>query len=219
MVIIAAAVCAGTGRVYVSRQFLEISRAHIDEHLSTFKILLDGRPVGFSLSFSVVESESVRFVYRKLIEPKYEGVVIVLLITTKNENILVAKKCLELTVDVMKERCMFFDEKWVLKHSLDLVLAFDEMVSMGYVVDVDMGAVVECLSMESEEENRQRLIRNWQEMETRKLAERRTKDQEKEARANSAVADTDVVSYSTFGSYTLEQDALKPSTMSIKRPP
>ena len=77
MVVLAASILNKSGRVILSRQFVEISRSRIEGLLTAFPKL-----VGTGRSHTFVETESVRYVYQPMDQ------LYLLLITNRSSNII-----------------------------------------------------------------------------------------------------------------------------------
>uniref|UniRef100_A0A914P3G8 Coatomer subunit delta n=1 Tax=Panagrolaimus davidi TaxID=227884 RepID=A0A914P3G8_9BILA len=73
-----------------------------------------------------VETDSVRYVYQPLDD------IYVVLVTTKNSNILEDLEALRLFSRVIPEYCRSNDEAEILNKAFELIMAFDEIVALGY---------------------------------------------------------------------------------------
>lgn len=165
MVLLAAAVCTKNGKPIISRQFVEMTRSRIEGLLAAFpKLMNTGKQHTF------VETESVRYVYQPL-EKMY-----MLLITTKNSNILEDLETLRLFSRVIPEYCRTIDESSVQEHSFDLIFAFDEVVALGYRESVNLAQIRTFTEMESHDEKLFLAVRKSQENETKATMRRKAKE-------------------------------------------
>merc|ERR1712048_1489733 len=106
-----------------------------------------------------IETESVRYVYQP-IEKMY-----LVLITTKNSNILEDLETLRLFSRVIPEYCRrsTIDENEVSTHAFELIFAFDEIVALGYRESVNLAQIRTFTDMDSHEEKVALAIRESQE--------------------------------------------------------
>ncbi|XP_066565014.1 archain 1a [Amia ocellicauda] len=165
MVLLAAAVCTKAGKAIVSRQFVEMTRTRIEGLLAAFpKLMNTGKQHTF------VETESVRYVYQPL-EKLY-----MVLITTKNSNILEDLETLRLFSRVIPEYCRVLEEGEISEHCFDLIFAFDEIVALGYRENVNLAQIRTFTEMDSHEEKVFRAVRETQEREAKAEMRRKAKE-------------------------------------------
>ena len=124
-----------------------MTRARIESLLASFPKLI---PAGSQ--HTSVETSEVRYVYQPL-EDLY-----ILLITNKASNILQDIETLHLFARVVSDLCRSAEQREILKNSLELLGAFDEIVSLGYREQVNLMQVRNVLEMESHEEKIQEII-------------------------------------------------------------
>lgn len=165
MVLLAAAVCTKAGKAIVSRQFVEMTRTRVEGLLAAFpKLMNTGKQHTF------VETESVRYVYQPL-EKLY-----MVLITTKNSNILEDLETLRLFSRVIPEYCRVLEEGEISEHCFDLIFAFDEIVALGYRENVNLAQIRTFTEMDSHEEKVFRAVRETQEREAQAEMRRKAKE-------------------------------------------
>ncbi|XP_077312955.1 coatomer subunit delta [Lithobates pipiens] len=165
MVLLAAAVCTKAGKAIVSRQFVEMTRTRIEGLLAAFpKLMNTGKQHTF------VETESVRYVYQPM-EKLY-----MVLITTKNSNILEDLETLRLFSRVIPEYCRALEETEISDHCFDLIFAFDEIVALGYRENVNLAQIRTFTEMDSHEEKVFRAVRETQEREAKAEMRRKAKE-------------------------------------------
>jgi len=165
MVLLAAAVCTKAGKAIVSRQFVEMTRTRVEGLLAAFPKLMN---MGKQHTF--VETESVRYVYQPL-EKLY-----MVLVTTKNSNILEDLETLRLFSRVIPEYCRVLEETEISEHCFDLIFAFDEIVALGYRENVNLAQIRTFTEMDSHEEKVFRAVRETQEREAKAEMKRKAKE-------------------------------------------
>ena len=143
-----ARVCPNCLRTAVlSRQFREMAGSRIEALLASFPKLINS---GSQHTF--VETDSVRYVYQPL-EDLY-----MILLTTKNSNILQDIDTLHLLARAVSDRCHSLDEQDVLLSCFEILEAFDEIVTLGYRENVTLSQVRTMLEMDSHEERIHEII-------------------------------------------------------------
>ncbi|KAF3847197.1 hypothetical protein F7725_020225 [Dissostichus mawsoni] len=188
MVLLAAAVCTKAGKAIVSRQFVEMTRTRIEGLLAAFpKLMNTGKQHTF------VETDSVRYVYQPL-EKLY-----MVLITTKNSNILEDLETLRLFSRVIPEYCRVLEESEISDHCFDLIFAFDEIVALGYRENVNLAQIRTFTEMDSHEEKVFRAVRETQEREAKAEMRRKAKELQ-QARRDAERSGKKVSTYGGFGS-------------------
>eukprot|EP00127_Corallochytrium_limacisporum_P002761 Clim_evm5s139 gene=Clim_evmTU5s139 len=169
MVLLAAAVCTKAGKPIVSRQFVEMTRSRIEGLVAAFPKL-----VGTGSQHTFVETESVRYVYQPMES------LFMLLITTKNSNILEDLETLHLFARVLQEYCRVLDEAEVSDNAFELLFAFDEIISLGYRESVNIGQIRQFTEMDSHEEKIFQMVQKNKEREAKEEMKRRMKELEQQ---------------------------------------
>ncbi|XP_030380720.1 coatomer subunit delta [Scaptodrosophila lebanonensis] len=165
MVLIAAAVCTKNGKVILSRQFVEMTKARIEGLLAAFpKLMTAGK------QHTYVETDSVRYVYQPM-EKLY-----MLLITTKASNILEDLETLRLFSKVIPEYSHSLEEKEIVDNAFKLIFAFDEIVALGYRESVNLAQIKTFVEMDSHEEKVYQAVRQTQEREARQKMREKAKE-------------------------------------------
>jgi len=147
MVVLSAAIVV-PGKTLLARQFVEMTRLRIEGLLSGFHKL-----VGTGKDHTFIETETVRYVHQPI------GALQLVLITNRSSNILEDIETMRLMAKVMQDSCQVqVDEELVLKNALDIVFAFDEVVSFGHRDSVTMSQIKSHTEMDSHEEKHHRMI-------------------------------------------------------------
>ena len=168
MVVLSAAVTTKAGKVVLARQYRELSRIRIEGLLAAFPKL-----IGTDRQHTYVETDNVRYVYQP-VETLY-----VLLITTKNSNIVEDLETLRLLGKILPEyspRYGVVDEESVMEASYEIIYSFDEVLDWGGLREnVDLQQIATFTEMYSHEE---RLVKMIQESKMQEAKEERKRREE-----------------------------------------
>ena len=102
--------------------------------------------IGSSDQHTYVETETVRYVYQPLDD------LYMVLVTNKNSNILEDIDTLCLFARLVPDYCKSNNEREIAKNAFELVMVVDEVISVGYRENVDLGQIRTIMAMESHEE-------------------------------------------------------------------
>jgi len=149
MVVLSIAIVSKSGRVHLSRQYVEMTRIRIEGILAAFPKLVDE---GTGKQHTYIETGSIRYVYQPL-----EGMYVVL-VTTRGSNIVQDLETLRLVSKVIPEYAQVTEED-IRKNVFDLVFAFDEVVTLGYKENITVQQIRTNLEMESHEEKLHLMIK------------------------------------------------------------
>ncbi|KAH9795617.1 Coatomer subunit delta [Citrus sinensis] len=168
MVVLAASIVSKSGKILVSRQFVDMSRIRIEGLLAAFPKL-----VGTGKQHTYVETENVRYVYQP-IEALY-----LLLVTNKQSNILEDLETLRLLSKLVPEYSYSLDEDGICKTAFELLFAFDEVISLGHKENVTVAQVKQYCEMESHEEKLHKLVVQSKINETKDVMKRKASEIDK----------------------------------------
>ncbi|KAF1878809.1 hypothetical protein Lal_00047481 [Lupinus albus] len=167
-VVLAASILSKSGKVLVSRQFVDMSRIRIEGLLAAFPKL-----IGTGKQHTYVETENVRYVYQP-IEALY-----LLLVTNKQSNILEDIDTLRLLSKLVPEFSFSLDEEGICKHAFELIFAFDEVIALGHKENVTVAQVKQYCEMESHEEKLHKLVMQSKINETKDVMKRKASEIDK----------------------------------------
>ncbi|XP_058748694.1 coatomer subunit delta-like [Vicia villosa] len=168
MVVLAASIVGKSGKVLVSRQFVDMSRIRIEGLLAAFPKL-----IGTGKQHTYIETENVRYVYQP-IEALY-----LLLVTNKQSNILEDLDTLRLLSKLVPEYSYSLDEEGICRHAFELIFAFDEVISLGHKENVTVAQVKQYCEMESHEEKLHKLVMQSKINETKDVMKRKANEIDK----------------------------------------
>ena len=185
MAALSVVVCNKNARIIFARQFFNISRMDLEEYIVQFS-----RGVDSCKEITHFESDKVRYIFIP-IESLY-----LMLITTKNSNIIEDTEILKLIYRLIQDLCGQINSDSIVKNAFEIMLGIDDIVSLGYRNSVTLGQIKQYLQMESiEEQEFKRKKREQEEKVQRELAEkgREFDKQRREKKFNS-----DAISSSSF---------------------
>ncbi|GAA5881641.1 hypothetical protein JCM16303_005524 [Sporobolomyces ruberrimus] len=190
----------------LSRQFVGLPRPRLESLLASFP-----RLVSPTSEHTVVESSGVRFVYTPL-EDLY-----VLLITNTQSNILLDLSTLSLITRIATElgsggRGGAIGELDVMRVNFEILSAWDEVISMGWRENVNLGQVRNVLEMESHEEKIQEIIARNKEHEAKEELKRRAKQLENQRREMTRRGQNPYANPSAPSSYSSQQPSYSSSS-------
>ncbi|CAN3377255.1 hypothetical protein DIURU_003494 [Diutina rugosa] len=166
MAVLAASICTRGGKPLLSRQFRDVSQDRITSLLANFPALISDA----SSQHTTVEDDEVRYVYQP-IEELY-----VVLITSKNSNILADIDTLHLFVSTVSTMLRQVDDREVFDNAFELISAFDEIVNLGFKENLTLSQVQQFLEMDSHEEKIQEIIERNKELEAAEERKRKAKE-------------------------------------------
>ncbi|RZC63510.1 hypothetical protein C5167_025268 [Papaver somniferum] len=168
MVVLAASIVSKSGKVLVSRQFVDMTRIRIEGLLAAFPKL-----VGVGKQHTFVETENVRYVYQPM------DALYLLLVTNKQSNIVEDLETLRLLSKIVPEYCPAVDEEGICQSGFELIFAFDEVICLGHKENVTLSQVKQYCEMESHEENLHKLLRQSKIDDTKDVMKRKASEIDK----------------------------------------
>ena len=178
-------VCNKNARIIFARQFFSITRMDLEEYIVQFS-----RGVDSCKEITHFESDKVRYIFIP-VESLY-----LILITTKNSNIIEDTEILKLIYRLIQDLCGTINSESIVDNAFEIMLGIDDIVSLGYRNSVNLGQIKQYLQMESiEEQEFKRKKREQEEKVKKELAEkgREFDKQRREKKFNS-----DAISSSSF---------------------
>ena len=178
-------ICNKNARIIFARQFFSITRMELEEYIVQFS-----RGVDSCKEITHFESDKVRYIFIP-IESLY-----LILITTKNSNIIEDTEILKLIYRLIQDLCGTINSESIVNNAFEIMLGIDDIVSLGYRNSVNLGQIKQYLQMESiEEQEFKRKKREQEEKVKKELAEkgREFDKQRREKKFNS-----DAISSSSF---------------------
>ena len=198
MAALSVVICNKNARIIFARQFFNISRMDLEEYIVQFS-----RGVDSCKEITHFESEKVRYIFIP-IESLY-----LILITTKNSNIIEDTEILKLIYRLIQDLCGSIDNDSIIENAFEIMLGVDDIVSLGYRNSVNLAQIKQYLQMESVEEKEFKRKKKEQEMAVQKLMYEKSKEFDKQRRAKKF--NNDAISSASFN---FQEDNVKESVSS-----
>ena len=136
------------------------------------------------------ESDKVRYIFIP-IESLY-----LILITTKNSNIIEDTEILKLIYRLIQDLCGSINNESIIENAFEIMLGVDDIVSLGYRNSVNLGQIKQYLQMESIEEREFKRKKREQEMKVQKELAEKGREFDKQRREKKF--NNDAISSSSF---------------------
>jgi len=185
MAALSVVICDKRAKIVFARQFFNISRMDLEEYIVQFS-----RGVDSCKEITHFESDKVRYIFIP-IDTFY-----LILITTKNSNIIEDTEILKLIYRLILDLCGTIDQETIVENAFEIMLGVDDIVSLGYRNAVNLGQIKQYLQMESAEEKEFKRRKEEQERAVQKALEEKGREfdrQRKEKKFNK-----DAISSSSF---------------------
>ena len=123
-----------------------------------------------------LESDKVRYLFIQ-IDTFY-----LILITTKNSNIIEDTEILKLIYRLIQDLCNSINQESIIENAFEIMLGIDDIVSLGYRNSINLGQIKQYLQMESAEEKEFKRKKEEQELAVSKALEEKGKEFDRQKR-------------------------------------
>ena len=185
MAALSVVICNKNARIIFARQFFNITRMDLEEYIVQFS-----RGVDSCKEITHFESDKVRYIFVP-IDSLY-----LILITTKNSNIIEDTEILKLIYRLIQDLCGKVNPESIVNNSFEIMLGIDDIVSLGYRNSVNLGQIKQYLQMESIEEKEFKRKKREQEEKVKRELDEKGREFDKQRREKKF--NKDAISSSTF---------------------
>ena len=171
MAALSVVICNKSAKIIFARQFFNISRMDLEEYIVQFS-----RGVDSCKEITHFESDKVRYIFIP-IDTFY-----LILITTKNSNIIEDTEILKLIYRLIQDLCNSINQESIVENAFEIMLGIDDIVSLGYRNSVNLGQIKQYLQMESAEEKEYKRKKEEQELAVQKALEEKGREFDRQRR-------------------------------------
>ena len=188
MTILSTFICNSSSKIILARQFTILSRKEIEEHSLIFN-----RSLNTDKDSTVIETDTNRYLYIHF-EECY-----IVLITTKDSNIIEDMEVLKLTYRLISDICIGkISESSIVYNAFDIALGLDDIISLGMYDGVNMFQLKQYLTMDSAEEKEFKRLQKEREIAAAEQLKISMREIEKNRMLNKGVFGSDSVGSDTI---------------------
>ena len=175
MVVISTAICNKNAKLIFARQFEPISRIELEEHIVHFSRNVD------SSESTILENDRFRYIYIPIDQ------LFLILITTKNSNMVEDIEILKLIYRLIQDQCGTISESQIKTFAYNIALGIDDLVNIGVRDGVNIPQVKQLLEMESQDEKDFKKEQAERELQAKKQRDEKMKELDRMKKENKYV--------------------------------
>jgi len=179
MVALSTVICNKNAKIIFARQFLQMSRLELEEHIVHFSRNIDN-----CKDATNIESDKARYLFIPI-----ENLFLVL-ITSKSSNIIEDTEIIKLIYRLVQDICGNISEGSIVSNAFELILGIDDIVCLGYRNSINIPQIKQLLLMDSAEEKEFRKKQEEREVIVKKQMQEKMKEIEKLKRENKYMSDS-----------------------------
>lgn len=170
MTLISVFICNSASKMIFARQFIEISRKELEEHVVMFNRLLSN-----DKDSTVIETDKIRYLYI------HSEAVFIVLVTSKDSNVIEDMEVLKLSHRFISDVCTGrLVDNIIIENAFEISLGLDDITSMGLFDGVGLSQMKQYLQMDSAEEREFRKLQQQREKQANEHLKQKMKDMESE---------------------------------------
>lgn len=170
MVLISVFICNSASKIIFARQFVEITRKELEEHVVMFNRLLSN-----DKDSTVIETDKIRYLYI------HSEAVFIVLVTSKDSNVIEDIEVLKLSHRFISDVCTGrLVDNIIIENAFEISLGLDDISSLGLFDGVSLSQMKQYLQMDSAEEKEFRKLQQQKEKQANEQLKQKMKEIEKE---------------------------------------
>jgi hypothetical protein len=177
MVVLSTAICNKNAKIIFARQFVQISRIELEEHIVHLSRNID------TTTSTHFETNNTRYLFIPI-----ENLYLVIL-TSIQSNVIEDIEILKMICRLFQDLCGSITVEAIKTNAFDLALGIDDIVTNGLREGINITQVKQYMNMESQEEKEFRKQQDEKELHAKKQMQEKMKEIEKQRRENKYVSD------------------------------